>query len=308
VVEPALIVGSVHDEHVQAVVAAMVDSSPVVLDAASLEEDEFLLDGNRLALHKADGLQEIALSGARGWVRRLSPPGWRTGVIAGSREAAVRSSWIALTVGLASHPEVNWLTAYPRLIGAENKLRQAIQAARLGIRVPRTVVANDPQAIPADLGNELVVKPLGVGHFVKSDGEAQVLWAQTLERDDERLVALAGAPFLVQEQIPAQRHLRVVTLQERAWCCALQADRLPVDWRRDDAAHHSFELSSDGEVEQAALRLAHDMGLGYSSQDWIDTGNGAVFIDLNPAGQWLFLPEPVSGAVAGAIAEHLQGI
>lgn len=141
---------------------------------------------------------------------------------------------------------------------------------------------------------------------LRSHGEAQVLWAQTLERNDERLVALAGAPFLVQEQIPAQRHLRVVTLQERAWCCALQADRLPVDWRRDDAAHHSFELSSDGEVEQAALRLAHDMGLGYSSQDWIDTGNGAVFIDLNPAGQWLFLPEPVSGAVARAIAEHLQ--
>jgi hypothetical protein len=79
VVEPALIVGSVHDEHVQAVVAAMGDSSPVVLDAASLEEAEFLLDGNRLALHKADSLQEIGLSGARGWVRRLSlnpPVGW----------------------------------------------------------------------------------------------------------------------------------------------------------------------------------------------------------------------------------------
>jgi hypothetical protein len=40
---------------------------------------------------------------------------------------------------------------------------------------------------------------------------------------------------------------------------------------------------------------------------WDSDTRGAVFIDLNPAGQWLFLPEPVSGAVARAIAEHLQG-
>jgi hypothetical protein len=91
VVEPALIVGSVHDEHVQAVVAAMGDSSPVVLDAASLEEAEFLLDGNRLALHRADGLQEIGLSGA---------------------------------------PEVNWLTAYQRLVGTRLECRQGAHCRR----------------------------------------------------------------------------------------------------------------------------------------------------------------------------------
>ncbi len=305
--EPALILGSLQDEHVQAVLAAMGTSATLVLDASSFEEARFLLERDRLVLHTDNTQREVDLSGARGWVRRLGPPGWRTGAVAGSRDAAVRSAWVSLAVGLASHPEVRWLTPYPTLVGVENKLRQAVEADRLNIRVPRTIVTSDPQSIPADLGDRFVVKPLGVGHFVQSDGEAKVVWAQSLQRDDERLLALAGAPFLVQEQIRALRHLRVVTVKDRAWCCALHAEDLPVDWRREESAHHSFELSVNGEVEQAAVRLADDLGLGYSSQDWIDTGDSAVFVDLNPAGQWLFLPEPVSGSIAHAIAAHLQG-
>jgi hypothetical protein len=50
------------------------------------------------------------------------------------------------------------------------------------------------------------------------------------------------------------------------------------------------------------------MGVAYSSQDWIDDGAPEpAFIDLNPAGQWLFLPESIAGAVTEAIAAHLTG-
>ncbi len=305
--DSALIVGSLEDEHVQAVLTAMGSLAPLVFDASRLELDEFVLDDGCFVVGTGDRLDRLRLAGARGWVRRLSPPGWRIGAIGGSRDAAVRGAWIALTLGIASNVDVDWLTPYPRLIGAENKLRQARHANRLGIRVPRTVVASRPEAIPDDFGDEFVVKPLGAGHFIQADGEARVLWAQTLRRGDERLAALRGAPFLVQEQIPARRHLRVVTVKDRVWSCELLADDLPLDWRRSDDAHHAFRTTREPTVEEAARRLAIDMGLGYSSQDWIDTGEDAVFIDLNPAGQWLFLPEPVNDAVADAIADHLRG-
>jgi hypothetical protein len=304
----ALIVGSLEDEHVQAVMASVrAAEAPMVLDASTLEQREFVFDGDHLVLDVDDPVHELALSGAQGWVRRLSPPGWRTGTVGGSREAAVRNAWVALVVGIASHPGVAWLTPYERLIGAENKLRQAQHATGLGIRVPRTLVARRPEMIPAELGDELVVKPLGVGHFVQTDGQARVLWAQTLRREDPRLEALAGAPFLVQEQLQARRHLRIVTLQSRAWSCALEADGLPLDWRRSEEAHHAFKPTNHRAVEEAAVSLAQQLGLGYSSQDWIDTGKEMVFVDLNPAGQWLFLPEPVSGEVAQAIGLHLTG-
>jgi hypothetical protein len=240
VADSALIVGSLEDEHVQAVVTAMGSPAPLVFDASSLEQDEFLLDDGCLTVGTGDQPDRLCLAGARGWVRRLSPPGWRVGTVGGSRDAAVRGAWIALILGIASNVDVDWLTPYPRLIGAENKLRQARHANRLGIRVPRTVVASKPEAIPVGFGDEFVVKPLGAGHFIQADGEARVLWAQTLRRGDERLAALRGAPFLVQEQIPARRHLRVVTFKDRAWSCELLADDLPLDWRRSDEAHHAL--------------------------------------------------------------------
>jgi hypothetical protein len=303
VAKPALIVGSHDDEHVQAVLAATLAADTVVLDAPALEQTPYLLDGTTLTF----GERRLDLRRTHGWIRRLATPGYRPATVAGSRDAAIRGAWIALTVGLAAHPAVDWLTPYRRLVAAENKLRQAAVAAALGIATPRTVVTADASTIPAALGDTVVVKPLGAGHFTHHDGEARVVYAQPLRRDDPRLGALGGAPFLVQEPVPARRHLRVVTLQDRAWSCALDAAGLPLDWRADEDAHHSFTPAHEPAVEDAALALARRLGLGYSSQDWIDTGRGLVFLDLNPAGQWLFLPEPVSGDVTEQLAAHLHG-
>lgn len=47
------------------------------------------------------------------------------------------------------------------------------------------------------------------------------------------------------------------------------------------------------------------MNVGYSSQDWVETGAGKYFLDLNPSGQWLFLPAPVSVEVTNALAAWL---
>lgn len=305
-----LIIGRRDDEHVEAVVEALgARVEPLCVDAALLDGGSFaLVDLDCLEVRAAGAQLRYGLTGARGWVRRLAAPGWRLGTTAGSRDAAVRASYIALVVALASHPLVDWLTPYPRLLASENKLRQAAHARRLGIRTPRTAVVSEQNQIPLDLGDVVVAKPLGPGHFVGDDGQAQVVWAAELSRDDPRLAALAGAPFLLQERVAARRHLRVVTCADQAWSCELDAEALPLDWRRDDDAHHSFRPVSAPGIESQALALASDLGLGYSSQDWIDDGAGApAFIDLNPAGQWLFLPEPVSAQVTSAIAAHLLG-
>ena len=256
---------------------------------------------------ESDGVRrELRLSGSRGWVRRLAAPDWRSGAMGGSRDAAVRAAYIGVVVGLASHPLIDWLTPYPRLLASENKLRQAAHARRLGIRTPLTAVVSDPREIPLELGEVLVAKPLGPGHFTDGEGQHRVVWATELARGDPRLAAVSGAPFLLQQRLRARRHLRVVTCGEQAWSCMLDADALPLDWRRDDDAHHSFRPTQEPIVESQALALARDLGLGYSSQDWIDDGGDrAAFVDLNPAGQWLFLPEPVNSQVAEAIAEHL---
>jgi hypothetical protein len=74
-----------------------------------------------------------------------------------------------------------------------------------------------------------------------------------------------------------------------------------------EEAHHSFAPIDEPEVGRQALALAERMAVGYSSQDWIVAGDKAYFIDLNPAGQWLFLPEPHVSEITSSIAEWLAG-
>ncbi|MCA1671117.1 MAG: hypothetical protein LC799_02545, partial [Actinobacteria bacterium] len=114
------------------------------------------------------------------------------------------------------------------------------------------------------------------------------------------------APFIAQQRIVARVHLRVVTVGARAWAAQLDARGLPLDWRQSATAHGSWTPASMPEVEAMAITVAHSIRTGYTSQDWIMDDRGKCwFIDGNPGGQWLFLPDEVAVPVTGAIADWL---
>ena len=104
--------------------------------------------------------------------------------------------------------------------------------------------------------------------------------------------------------------MRVVTVGGRSWVAGLEAAERPLDWRSQAEAHSSFIAftQTDERVGTLATELAADLGLGYSSQDWVETLEGElVLLDVNPGGQWLFLPSPIAEEVALAIAAWLRG-
>jgi glutathione synthase/RimK-type ligase-like ATP-grasp enzyme len=278
----------------------------VLVDASVLEMGEYSVSDGVLTLESKDGAVEVSLRPpTRGWIRRLAPPLWRRCVTLGTEDAAIRSAWSALIGAVAGAPGVGWLTPLEHLFLRENKLLQVEVAQRLGISTPPTAVCSDRDLLPAVLGDELVVKPLGRSHFTDPAGTEQVVWTRGIDRNSDVLARLAGAPFIVQTRLDAERHLRAVTVSDQCWVCELSARDLPVDWRRDATAHDSFVVASAPEVERDAVRMANALGVGYSSQDWIVSNGIPFFIDLNPAGQWLFLPEAAASVVTGTIATWL---
>jgi hypothetical protein len=52
--------------------------------------------------------------------------------------------------------------------------------------------------------------------------------------------------------------------------------------------------------------LLMHLGLTHSSQDWLLTREGPVFLETNPGGQWLFL-EGSEQSVIPALVAHLRG-
>lgn len=289
--------------------AALKDCGPIVVDLAELERQPFVLraasgDASFVLGNEATSIR----AGTRGWIRRLAEPDWRQSGAPGTYEAVVRSAWINLLVAFANGLNVEWLTSLDALNRAENKALQLLEALQLGIRTPATAIASDTSRLPPEVGDPVVIKPLGPGAYRSDDGSMRVVHANVIERSSETLEALGGAPFLVQELLKAEQHLRIVTVAGRSWCCKLEARGLPLDWRRDDAAHDSFQLTPEyGDVERDALRLAGALRAGYSSQDWVVTEDSVCFLDFNPGGQWLFLPSPVAEQVTEAISDWLKG-
>lgn len=214
---------------------------------------------------------------------------------------------MSLLAGLSS-TALEWLTPYWDMIRAENKLVQYYVAHACGVPTPETAVTSHVEHVPAALGDQFVVKPLGAGDFISS-GAAYAVHARRVSRSDVRLGALQGAPFLLQAHVPAVAHLRIVTVRDRVWTSRLDADGLPLDWRAAPEAHSMWTACRGcADVERSALDLARCVGVGYSSQDWVIDARGTHwFLDLNPAGQWLFLPEPVADEVTLEIATWLGG-
>jgi hypothetical protein len=292
-----IIIGDRADPHVQAV-ADRLPSPATILDAAAmarvpftLTETGFVLNGNTANARPQ-----------RGWVRRLAPAGWTAPIREGSLQGASQAAWLTALASIVRDDRTAWLSSIDAIAAAENKPLQYRRAALAGVPVPEWMVTTDYAAIPT--GRSWVTKPLGPGHFV--EGGEDLIVPTTLLTDDQRS-ALTAAPFILQRYVGAARHARVVTVGKRSFSATLDGADRPLDWRTDTDAHNGFTATpAPAEVHTVALAAAAANNVRFSSQDWILDADGAWwFVDLNPAGQWLFLPTGVADGVSAAIAAWL---
>ncbi|MEC3997050.1 hypothetical protein VSR01_27510 [Actinacidiphila sp. DG2A-62] len=307
----ALLIGDSADPHIKAVVEQLPARGTVVVDASTLPQILQRLGLGHSTLIDETG-QPVDLAGshpaARGWIRRLAPAGWDDGPRLGSHAAARLASRMTLLAALLRDASTNWLCNVDSLFAAENKIVQYRAARAAGIRVPETLVSAGTAELTAAFGERFVVKPLGPGSFTDDQGNNRIVHTQVVTANELAGADLLGAPFLAQQLLVAQAHLRVVTVRAQAWTAELDATGLPLDWREAASAHHSFAQSAGWPtVERQAVHLARALGTGFSCQDWIVDSDGPAFVDLNPGGQWLFLPDSLTRRVAERLAKWLRG-
>lgn len=304
---PGLIVGSREDVHVQRVLE-LAETDLVVIDAQSLSSSSVTIDLDSIEIQTAVGAWRIGRgdSVGRGWVRRLAPEHWQHGVVAGSLASAEQSGWLSLLGAVGRSPLLNWLTTIDNGLIGENKHYQLVKARSVGIPVPDTLVTNRADLVAGRLPGARVVKALGRAHFTEGK-DARVVFTQPI--DDDSLASLGrDIPMIYQAQLVPIAHLRVVVVRDQVWTCSLDAEDLPLDWRSEPSAHDAFKVvETPPRLGVWARAATAALGLGYASQDWIVTAEGPLLVDVNPGGQWLFLPEPVATEVAMAIVTWLEG-
>jgi glutathione synthase/RimK-type ligase-like ATP-grasp enzyme len=187
------------------------------------------------------------------------------------------------------------------------KPKQLRLAHRVGLRIPDTLISNDP---------------VEVSEFIQNHGRGVIHKAITApphffigtERwnEDARPAMLRDlpiAPVIFQEEISGPADIRATVIGNLIFSArfAKTGDPSVVDSRLDmDVPCESWELPVD--LKDKLIRLMNELGLVFGTIDLrVTDDNEYVFLEVNPQGQFLYIEILTGMPITAALAEFLAG-
>ena len=200
----------------------------------------------------------------------------------------------------------NWVNRPELDERAHHKPLQLATAVRVGLEIPRTLITNDP-----DEARRFIAVVGASKTIYKTFLATEQHWRETRVLRDEELQLLESvrlAPVIFQEYVPATADLRVTIVGDRMFATAITAPSTgyTVDYRMDMAGSEFVPTELPGSVAQKLGTLMLQLGLVYGAADFRRTPDGRyVFLEVNPAGEWLFVEERTQQPITAAMADLL---
>jgi MvdC family ATP-grasp ribosomal peptide maturase len=247
------------------------------------------------------------------WARKLWSPRMANDLDERYRSMCVSESVAAREGFLDALHDARWVNDPAHQDKAENKQRQLRLAARAGLRVPRTLVTNDPaeaRQFFAETEGQTVAKLLRPFAVSMDTATPFVYTNRVREEDLASAETLRHSPMVFQELIPKACELRVAYVAGEAFAGALDAtgtSRGHTDWRRAAPEEcHWQKAQLPDEVASSLQGLMSELGLVFGALDLICTPSGEhVFLEVNPGGEWGMLERDLDLPISEAIAEAL---
>jgi glutathione synthase/RimK-type ligase-like ATP-grasp enzyme len=156
------------------------------------------------------------------------------------------------------------------------------------------------------------VRAQGVGKTVfKTFSATHAVWRETrLVRADEFdvLDAVRFAPVIFQEYIAAEADLRITHVGGKFFPAAIYAQDTdyPIDFRMSLGQARTEPCEVPDQVAERLRTLMDRLGLVYGAIDMRRTPDGDyVFLEVNTAGEFLFVEERTGQPITQAIADWL---
>jgi hypothetical protein len=301
----ALLVSHAGDDHLAPVALGLAASGvePGFLDVAGLPRAGLAaaLGGGRPASFRL-GSPDAPVDPAdflSTWWRRPRPvpvvpcPGDADGALA-------VDAWREALRGLLFTCGGRWVNDPRSQEAADRKIVQLEAARRAGLRVPRTLVASRvEEALPflRALRGRAVVKSLSslAGDYTRraTPGEVET--------------RLARGPAILQERVDGV-DLRVTVVGRELFC--MEADARGTD-HPDDVRAGSTPARPGrlpAALSRRILRLLDLLGLEYGALDLRRRDDGEhLFLEVNPAGQWLHAEQATGHPITAAVVRLLAG-
>ncbi|ACB95465.1 ATP-grasp domain-containing protein [Beijerinckia indica] len=186
---------------------------------------------------------------------------------------------------------------------AAHKPTQLLRASRIGLKVPDTLITNNPEEAEAfikSLHGRVVYKMLsgtslgayGTRHF--KDG------------DFRHLDRLSTCPAIFQRYVKGAYDLRTIVIGNDVFTGRIDYDETldTPDTRFVPTKVSPFQLPA--EVTEKLVQLVQSFGLVYSAVDMrYSPEDGYVFFESNPEGQFLWIEIEADLPISAAIAQRL---
>jgi glutathione synthase/RimK-type ligase-like ATP-grasp enzyme len=249
-----------------------------------------------------------------GWFSSHDGPRLSGDVLPSARRFARAASMAAL-VSLRDAEGFPWVNDPWRGYPARDKFTQLLAARRRGLRVPETLVTNDPAALRAmarRLGSVAVKSPSGSAGL-RDDMRILTQRVGPEELDDDG--AIRSAPVMAQAYVPKRTEVRATVVAGRVMAVEIhsqETERTRVDWRRYDHRTRYERLDLPADVRRACVQVTRDVGLDYSGIDLVRTPRDEyVFLEVNSEPAWLWIEDltgmRITRALAGLLKRKARG-
>ena len=253
-------------------------------------------------------LRDVDLSAVRSvWYRKPAPFTLHPDLTATERQWAAAEAEMGFG-GLLAGLQARWVNRPDRIALAGRKPLQLSTAAACGLRVPESLLTNDPDQarLFCRTHKEVIYKPLTGGPG--SENGHRVALRADIVTADQITDGIRRTTHLFQERIPCAYAVRLTVVGSRMFAVRIDtpAGVEVVDWRavHDQLAYTPIDVPAD--VVSGINALMDTLGLVYAAPDFVVDHEGRWHFhgDLNPGGQWAWIA-PLRQDITRALADEL---
>lgn len=189
---------------------------------------------------------------------------------------------------------------------ASRKAYQLMVAKSVGLIIPETLITNNPEH-----AKFFIKKNSDEGTIYKSFTATEEAWRETrLIKEDEltKLNNVKYAPVIFQKYISSVADLRITIVDDKIFPAAIYISQTSyqVDFRMTYSTSNIVVHKLPQEIEEKLLYFMRRLHLIYGAIDMRLTPDGRyIFLEVNTAGQWLFMEEPTGLPITKSISDWL---
>lgn len=205
----------------------------------------------------------------------------------------------------------NWINPVNAQVIANSKPQQLLWALSSGFSVPETMFSNDFESVLSFVKRETVVYKTMSGYIFP---ESSAIFTARLSEDfivEEDRLRIGVSPGIYQSYVEKKCEMRVYFIGDDIFSVEIDSqssDDTKTDWRENQSLPINSYVKTDSYLRDKISRFRDMSGLKFGAVDLVVTpSEEIVFLECNPAGQWMWLEEatgvPISKSVAALLSQ-----